>query len=44
MVEITAGKNTLVVARGEGSGGMGKIGEGKWEKQVFSYGISKSQE
>lgn len=31
-----------MVARGERSGGMGKIGEGEWEIQAFSYGMSKS--
>ena len=36
--------NKLMVAKGKGSGGMDKVGEGEWEIQSSSYGINKSQE
>ena len=35
-------ENTLMVARGEVGGGMGKMGEGEWGIQASSYGIHKS--
>ena len=37
-------ENKLMVASGDGSGGMGKIDKGEWEIQPSSYGINKSQE
>ena len=40
MIEITTGKNALVVARE--SGAMGKIGEGDYEVQGARYKIMTS--
>lgn len=31
-----------IVARREGTGGLDKIGEGKWEVQASCYGMTKS--
>ena len=36
-------ENKWVIARGEASGWMGKIGEGNQEVQTCNYRISKSQ-
>ena len=33
----------LMVARGEGLGGINKVDEGEWEVQASSYGMNKSQ-
>ena len=37
-------ENNLMVARGEESGEMRKMGEREWEIQVSGYGMNKSQE
>ena len=37
-------EDKLMVARGEGYGGMGKMGEGKWEIHASSYRMNKLQE
>ena len=37
-------ENKLMVTRGKAGVGMGKMGEGEWEIQAFSYGMNKSQE
>ena len=35
-------ENKLMVVREEEGGGMGKIGEGEWEIQASTYGMTKS--
>ena len=37
-------ENKLMVARRDSGTEMGKMGEGQWEIQASSYGMSKSQE
>lgn len=32
----------MIVAREEGCGGIGRIGEGDWEVQASSHGMKKS--
>ena len=36
-------ENQLMVGRGKGGGGMGKMGEGEWEVLASSYGMNESQ-
>ena len=37
-------ENKLIVSRGDGSGGLGKISEEKWEILAVRCGMNKSQE
>ena len=37
-------KDKLMVARGQGNRGLGKMGERESENQASSFGMSKSQE
>ena len=37
-------ENKLMVARGQGAGGMNNMGKEEWEIQASSYGMNKSSE